>query len=140
MKVARLHRTYQFRLRGEVVHQVPGVVMGAEFIELWVPLKLAGLAERPSLSLPEKLMDLVETGRMEWVEEELRTMPAWAFADARQPFESETLGPPVDATSFRDFYAFEEHVWNARRKRGLDMVPEWYEAPAFYFSNTASII
>ena len=42
--------------------------------------------------------------------------------------------------SFRDFYAFEAHVVNARRKRGLDMVPEWYEAPVFYFSNPASIV
>jgi fumarylacetoacetate (FAA) hydrolase len=42
--------------------------------------------------------------------------------------------------SFRDFYAFEEHVRNARRRRGLDMAPEWYDAPAFYFSNTASIV
>lgn len=41
--------------------------------------------------------------------------------------------------SFRDFYAFEAHVRNARRNRGLDMVPEWYEQPVFYFSNTASL-
>jgi fumarylacetoacetate (FAA) hydrolase len=41
--------------------------------------------------------------------------------------------------SFRDFYAFEEHVRNARRNRGLDMVPEWYEIPVFYFSNAASL-
>src|SRR5258708_38791971 len=42
--------------------------------------------------------------------------------------------------SFRDFYAFEEHVRKARKKRGLEMVPEWYDAPVFYFSNTASIV
>lgn len=47
---------------------------------------------------------------------------------------------PETFPSFRDFYAFEEHVRNARRKRGLEMVPEWYEAPVFYFSNTASIV
>lgn len=46
------------------------------------------------------------------------------------------LGPPVcPVPSFRDFYAFEEHVKTARAKRGLQMVPEWYELPAFYFSN-----
>jgi fumarylacetoacetate (FAA) hydrolase len=49
--------------------------------------------------------------------------------------------PIPDAfSSFRDFYAFEEHVRNARKKRGLEMVPEWYDAPVFYFSNTASIV
>jgi fumarylacetoacetate (FAA) hydrolase len=47
---------------------------------------------------------------------------------------------PESLPSFRDFYAFEAHVRNARRRRGLDMVPEWYDAPAFYFSNTACIV
>ncbi|MCA0989642.1 fumarylacetoacetate hydrolase family protein [Guptibacillus algicola] len=37
--------------------------------------------------------------------------------------------------SIRDFYAFEEHVVTARGKRGLDVVPEWYEFPVFYFTN-----
>ncbi len=41
------------------------------------------------------------------------------------------------APSFRDFYAFEEHVRTARAHRGLEMVPEWYAIPAFYFSNPA---
>lgn len=41
--------------------------------------------------------------------------------------------------SFRDFYAFEEHVRNARKRRGLDMIPEWYQFPVFYFSNACAI-
>ncbi len=47
---------------------------------------------------------------------------------------------PDRFNSFRDFYAFEAHVKNARKKRGLEMVPEWYDAPVFYFSNTAGIV
>ncbi len=47
---------------------------------------------------------------------------------------------PSSFPSFRDFYAFEAHVKNARKKRGLEMIPEWYEAPVFYFSNAASIV
>jgi fumarylacetoacetate (FAA) hydrolase len=47
---------------------------------------------------------------------------------------------PESFPSFRDFYAFEAHVKNARKKRGLEMVPEWYDAPVFYFSNTACIV
>ncbi|CCW36415.1 fumarylacetoacetate hydrolase [Chthonomonas calidirosea] len=58
----------------------------------------------------------------------------------RRPFPPEDLDLPVHPTSFRDFYAFEAHVRNARRNRGLDMIPEWYEAPAFYFSNTACML
>lgn len=41
--------------------------------------------------------------------------------------------------SVRDFYAFEQHVKAARALRGLEMVPEWYEVPVFYFSNHNAI-
>jgi fumarylacetoacetate (FAA) hydrolase len=41
--------------------------------------------------------------------------------------------------SVRDFMAFEEHVRNARRWRRLEVAPEWYTQPVFYFSNPASI-
>jgi fumarylacetoacetate (FAA) hydrolase len=46
--------------------------------------------------------------------------------------------PPV--ASIRDFYAFEQHVRTARQLRGLDMIPEWYQVPVFYFSNPAGVI
>ncbi|RHW42111.1 fumarylacetoacetate hydrolase family protein [Neobacillus notoginsengisoli] len=52
------------------------------------------------------------------------------------PLESvRLLAPLPNPLSFRDFYAFEQHVKTARKNRGLDMVPEWYEMPVFYFSN-----
>jgi fumarylacetoacetate (FAA) hydrolase len=41
----------------------------------------------------------------------------------------------AEVNSFRDFYAFEGHVKTARARRGLAMIPEWYELPVFYFSN-----
>ena len=48
-------------------------------------------------------------------------------------FSEVTLLPPVEHPgAFLDFYTFEEHVRTARKKRGLDMVPEWYEYPAWY--------
>jgi fumarylacetoacetate (FAA) hydrolase len=46
--------------------------------------------------------------------------------------------PPV--ASLRDFYAFEQHVKTCRGHRGLSMVPQWYDIPAFYFSNPVAII
>ncbi|XAL99423.1 fumarylacetoacetate hydrolase family protein [Phycisphaeraceae bacterium D3-23] len=46
----------------------------------------------------------------------------------------------VTIGSFRDFYAFEQHVSTCRAKRGLEMVPQWYEQPVFYFSNHRSIV
>jgi len=42
--------------------------------------------------------------------------------------------------TFRDFYAFEQHVKTCREKRGLKVAPEWYEQPVFYFSNPGSLI
>ena len=42
--------------------------------------------------------------------------------------------------SVRDFYAFERHVAAGARLRGGEIAPHWYEAPAFYFSNPASIL
>jgi fumarylacetoacetate (FAA) hydrolase len=42
--------------------------------------------------------------------------------------------------SIRDFYSFEQHVKTALKLRGLDMRPEWYEVPVFYFSNPAGVI
>jgi fumarylacetoacetate (FAA) hydrolase len=56
---------------------------------------------------------------------------ALADVDLRPP----VLSPP----SVRDFMAFEEHVANARRQRGGEVPPEWYELPVFYFSNPAAI-
>jgi len=48
--------------------------------------------------------------------------------------------PPVpDPRTFRDFYAFEQHVKAARARRGLEMIPEWYQLSIFYFSNTGSL-
>ena len=40
-----------------------------------------------------------------------------------------------DPPAFRDFYAFEQHVKAARKLRGLEMNPDWYKIPIFYFSN-----
>ena len=47
--------------------------------------------------------------------------------------------PIPDSPSMRDFYAFEQHVKSARTKRGLGMIPEWYEIPTFYFTNTSEV-
>ena len=47
---------------------------------------------------------------------------------------------PRRVPSFRDFYAFEQHVWTCRAHRGLAMVPQWYEVPVFYFSNPAAVV
>ncbi|HLL78119.1 MAG TPA: fumarylacetoacetate hydrolase family protein [Ktedonobacteraceae bacterium] len=47
--------------------------------------------------------------------------------------------PIPEPPTLRDFYAFEQHVRAARLKRSAEMIPEWYEIPTFYFSNTSEL-
>jgi fumarylacetoacetate (FAA) hydrolase len=49
------------------------------------------------------------------------------------------LAPVPEPPSVRDFYAFERHVAAGFARRGARVPDAWYEAPAFYFSNPASI-
>jgi len=81
-------------------------------------------------------------GRLESQNQMLARLGMDEFTDRRQPLSqlADRWLSPIDAVSFRDFYAFEAHVKAARKRRGLEMVPEWYDAPVFYFSNTASIV
>lgn len=62
-------------------------------------------------------------------------------AEPGLPTDAVTFLPPVvRPPAFRDFYAFEQHVKTARARRGLEMVPAWYEVPVFYFSNSLSLV
>jgi 2-keto-4-pentenoate hydratase/2-oxohepta-3-ene-1,7-dioic acid hydratase in catechol pathway len=61
-------------------------------------------------------------------------------ADLVRIDEATLLAPIPRPPSVRDFYAFEQHVKTARQRRGLEMDPDWYELPVFYFSNPAAII
>lgn len=47
--------------------------------------------------------------------------------------------PLPDPVSFRDFYAFEQHVKAGFHKRGEQMPPEWYEFPVYYKGNHLTI-
>lgn len=47
----------------------------------------------------------------------------------------ELMTPLPNPPSVRDFMAFEEHIANISKQRGLDVPPMWYELPAFYFTN-----
>jgi fumarylacetoacetate (FAA) hydrolase len=50
------------------------------------------------------------------------------------------LPPVLRPPAFRDFYAFEQHVKTCRARRGLEMVPAWYDLPVFYFSNPSALV
>ena len=64
-----------------------------------------------------------------------RTKPGTEDEAVKRLEKSRLLAPIPRPPTLRDFYAFEEHVKAARAKRGLEMVPEWYEIPVFYYSN-----
>jgi len=50
--------------------------------------------------------------------------------------EEITILPPIPKpTSFRDAYAFRQHVETSRKNRGLNMIAEFDQFPVFYFSN-----
>ena len=53
--------------------------------------------------------------------------------------EVQLLSPIPNPQSFRDFYAFEQHVRAARKLRGVDMHPDWFKIAIFYFSNPAAL-
>jgi fumarylacetoacetate (FAA) hydrolase len=78
---------------------------------------------------------------------EAPAMLAWLAGEgrARTGVELElpslaTLAPVPEPPSVRDFYSFERHVAAGARRRGNEIASYWYEAPAFYFSNPASIL
>jgi 2-keto-4-pentenoate hydratase/2-oxohepta-3-ene-1,7-dioic acid hydratase in catechol pathway len=69
-----------------------------------------------------------------------------AGASAREgtsvPLAAVRLLPPLAAPTVRDFVAFEEHVEGVvvGVSGGAGVVPEWYEAPTFYFTNPYALI
>jgi fumarylacetoacetate (FAA) hydrolase len=72
----------------------------------------------------------VATGRVEVRE----TGPPAPLASVR------LLAPVPRPPSVRDFFAFEAHVKAGRVARGLEMEPDWYTLPVFYFSSPHSIL
>jgi 2-keto-4-pentenoate hydratase/2-oxohepta-3-ene-1,7-dioic acid hydratase in catechol pathway len=58
------------------------------------------------------------------------------------PVEEVRLLPPLQPPTVRDFVAFEEHVEGVRK--AIDgvggVVPEWYQAPTFYFTNPYALV
>jgi fumarylacetoacetate (FAA) hydrolase len=63
-------------------------------------------------------------------------------ADAEEPLDASALqfGPPIlQPPTFRDFYAFEQHVGTMWKRRDMEIPEAWYRLPIFYFSNVSEI-
>jgi 2-keto-4-pentenoate hydratase/2-oxohepta-3-ene-1,7-dioic acid hydratase in catechol pathway len=74
----------------------------------------------------------------------LRELAARALAapGGGLPLAEVRLLPPLQPPTIRDFVAFEEHVEGVVRSvsAGAGVAPEWYAAPAFYFTNPYAVI
>ncbi len=62
--------------------------------------------------------------------------------DAGRPLGEVSLLAPLVPAAIRDFVAFEEHVEgvSASVDGKSEVVPEWYEAPTFYFTNPHTVL
>jgi fumarylacetoacetate (FAA) hydrolase len=63
-------------------------------------------------------------------------------ADVEEAMDASGLafGPPILAPpTFRDFYAFEQHVGTMWKRREMEIPEAWYRLPIFYFSNVSEV-
>jgi len=67
---------------------------------------------------------------------------AQALAGPATALDAVRLLPPLQPPTVRDFVAFEEHVEGVRKSiDGVGgVVPEWYDAPTFYFTNPYAVV
>ncbi|MET7701061.1 fumarylacetoacetate hydrolase family protein [Streptomyces sp. NPDC005485] len=86
--------------------------------------------------------DLTVLGLVRRGLDEALAIGASALADAPLPSAGARPLPPLTPPSVRDFVTFEEHVEGvvASVGTGGGVVPEWYEAPTFYFTNPHSLV
>lgn len=92
-----------------------------------------GGREAPGRVEGERVVELGASSLADYLAGGAEDVAEHSFADVR--LRAPIPRPP----SVRDFYAFERHVQSARAQRGLEMAPEWYQIPVFYFSNPAAV-
>jgi 2-keto-4-pentenoate hydratase/2-oxohepta-3-ene-1,7-dioic acid hydratase in catechol pathway len=90
-----------------------------------------------ALPLDVTVLDLVRAGLPTALDAGLAALSAPPV-----PLAEVRLLPPLQAPTVRDFVAFEEHVEGVRKSiDGVGgVVPEWYQAPQFYFTNPYALI
>ena len=119
-------------------NQIVDVLKAAKWMELnerasiyvQIPRSMRSLLENWQKTFP-LLKNLVESLKKQEVEQ----MSIHNESIIYRPEEISYYPPLLNPPSFRDFYAFEQHVKTSRSFRNLEMISEWYELPVFYFSN-----
>lgn len=140
-----------FAQTADIPHPCLGVAVGQAIVDLeelrtWAQ----GARSIPGQDLPESLLGLIYAGppKLQYVNQ-LHTAvldedPLALKGAHRKPVgyrqTQVVLYPPLpNPESVRDFFAFETHVKNVYANRGKDVPAEWYQFPAFYFSNSHAI-
>ena len=144
---SHLHRTAPDRTEGQDTHvgiYLPGDtprILNLEAAHAWLNKKRGGSSTHQP---PMTMLELLDGGRDAM--ERVRNLAEIACADEEGLWESsqpvddvQLLAPIPFPRTIRDFYAFEQHVKTARALRGLDMIPEWYDHPVFYYSNPGAV-
>jgi fumarylacetoacetate (FAA) hydrolase len=83
----------------------------------------------------DRVYELGASNMIEWLNGRGRERTGASNAAADVALRAPVPEPPT----LRDFFAFEGHVAAGARLRGGSIPEAWYKAPAFYFSNPASI-
>ena len=118
---------------------------GDRIVDLARAFEWAAPSEGPAPGpQPESMIALLQAGpdllaKAGDVNARLAALDAAALEGLALPPSARLLAPVPRPNNLRDFYAFEQHVKAARALRNLDMIPEWYEIPVFYFSNPDAI-
>ena len=132
----------------------PGLLWGEWIVDVH---NLSKLARQLSISAPKHLLKISDDlpGIVELLATGTKTIKelqefSWRIFNRIQPskisrsmkkLKDVRLRSPIPRPLLlRDFYAFEEHVKNARGRRGLTIPEEWYEFPAFYYSNPSTVV
>lgn len=130
----------------------PGLLWGNWILDIQ---DIPNISDRLEIKIPKRIiklsgisstLDLVASGAKSL--EDLQKL-SWRIFNRLEPgrmppalknLADVKLRPPVPRPPLiRDFYAFEDHVKAARARRGLQMPQEWYEFPAFYYSNPGKV-
>src|SRR3954454_3549154 len=116
-------------------------VLNLEAAHEWLKSKHGGHSD---LRPPMTMLELLDGGpeameRVRGLTERVAGDEEGLWESSQSIDDVQLLAPIPFPRTIRDFYAFEQHVKTARALRGADMIPEWYEIPVFYFSNSEAI-
>lgn len=92
-------------------------------------------------SLPKDMLTFLQMGEegMSKARDVENAIKSGSGTSATSYNANDVLAPITNATSCRDAYAFRQHVFTARRNRGVEMIPEFDQFPIFYFTNHNAI-